>query len=60
MLKQPDFFHSQPSTLSIDVHAKLYLSTTSGLRVTISSVAISRSSIFYAYFITRIGNPNLD
>ena len=34
----------------------LFLTT---LRFTISSVAPTRSSIFYAYFITKIGNRNL-
>ena len=43
MLRQPNFFHSQPSTLPKDAPAKFYLSTTFGLSFMISSVA-------YAYF----------
>ena len=60
MLKQPDFFYSQPSTLSKKAHAKFYLSTTFGLRFMINSVAPTRSSTFYAYLITKIGNRNLE
>ena len=39
MLKQPNFFYSQPSTLPKDAPAKFYLSTTFGLSYIISSVA---------------------
>ena len=59
MLKQPSFFHSQPSKLSKDTLTKFYLSTTFGLSFIISSVAPTRSSIFYAYLVTKIGNRNL-
>ena len=40
MLKQPNFFHSQPSTLPKDAPAKFYLSMTFDLRFMISSVAL--------------------
>ena len=59
MLKQPNFFYSQPSTLPKDSPAKFYLSTTVGFSFMISSVAPTRSSTFYAYLITKIGNRNL-
>ena len=42
-----------------DAPAKFYLSTTFGLSFTISSVTPTRSSNFYAYLITKIGNLNL-
>ena len=38
MLKQPDFFYSEPSTLPKEALAKFYLSTTFGLRFMVSSV----------------------
>ena len=60
VLKQPNFFQSQPSTLPKDAPAKFYLSTTFGLRLMISSVAPTRLSTFYAYLITKIGNRNLN
>ena len=56
MLKQPNFFYSQLSTLPKGALAKFYLSTTF---VMISSVAPNRSSTFYAYLITKIENRNL-
>ena len=59
MLKQPNFFHSQPSTLPKDAPAKFYLSTTFGLSF-VSSVASTRSSYSYAYLTTKIGNRNLN
>ena len=59
MLKQPNFFYSQPSTLSKDAPAKVYLSTAFGLSFMISSVARTQSSTFYAYSVTNIGNRNL-
>ena len=59
MLKQPNLFYSQPSTLPKDAPAKFYLSTTFGLSFMISSVAPTRSSTFYTYLITKIGNRNL-
>ena len=52
MLKQSNFFYSQPSTLSKEALAKFYLSTTFGLSF-INSVAPTRSSTFYAYLITK-------
>ena len=54
MLKQQNFFHSQPSTLPTETLAKFYLSTTFGLSFMISSVTPTRSSTFYAYLITKI------
>ena len=60
MLKQPNFFYSQPSTLPKDTLAKFYLSTTFDLSFMITSVASTRSSTFYTYLITRIGNHNLN
>ena len=39
MLKQPNFFYSQPSTLPKDASAKFYYSATFGLSFMISSVA---------------------
>ena len=47
MLKQPNFFDSQPSVLSKKAHAKFYLSATFGLSFMISSVAPTQLSIFY-------------
>ena len=60
MLKQPNFFSSQSSTLSKDAPTKFYISTTFGLSFTISSVAPTRSSTFYLYLITKIENRNLN
>ena len=59
MLKQPNFFYSQPFTLPKEAPAKFYLSTTFGLSFMISSVAPTQSSTFYACLITKIGNRNL-
>ena len=58
MLKQPNFFYNQPSTPPKEALAKVYLSTTVGLTFMISSVALIRSSTFYTYLITKIGNRN--
>ena len=58
-LKQPNFFCSRPSVLPKDAPAKFYLSATFGLSFMISSVATTRSSTFYAYLITKIGNRTL-
>ena len=46
MLKQLNFFQSQPSTLPKDTPAKFYLSTIVSLRLMISSAAPTRSSTF--------------
>ena len=46
MLKQPNLFYSQPSTLPKDAHAKFYLSTNFGLSFMISSVAPTRLSLW--------------
>ena len=54
MLKQPNFFHSQPSTLPKDPPTKFYLSTTFGLSFMISSVCPTQSSTSYAYLITKL------
>ena len=59
MLKQPNFFYSQPFTLSEEALAKFYLSTTFGLSFIISSVGSTRSSAFYAYSVTKVGNHSL-
>ena len=59
MLKQPNFFYSQSSTLLKEALSKFYLSTTFGLSVMISSVAPKRSSTSYTYLITKIGNRNV-
>ena len=59
MLKQPNFFYSQSSTLPQDAPAKFCLSTTFGSSFAVSSVAPTRSSTFCAYLITKIGNRNL-
>ena len=59
MLKQPNFFHSQPSTFPKDALAKFSLSTTFGLSFMISSAALTRSSTLYVCLITKIGNRNL-
>ena len=56
MLKQPNFFYSQPSTLPKEALAKFYLSTIFELSFMVSSVAPTRSSTFYAYLVTKIGN----
>ena len=58
MLKQLNFFYSQPSTLPKEALAKFYLSTTFGLSFIIHSVTPTRSSTFYTYSITKIGNRN--
>ena len=47
-------------TLAKEVLAKFYLSWTFGLSFMISSVTPTRSSTFYAYLITKIGNRNLN
>ena len=60
MLKQSNFFHSQPSRPPKDAPAKFYLSTTFGLRFMISSVAPTQSVTFNPYLITKIGNCNLN
>ena len=60
MLKQPNLFHSQPSTLPKKAPAKFHPSTVSGLNFMISSVAPTRSSTFCAYLITKIGNRNVN
>ena len=60
MLKRPNFFlqsafyTSQESTRNV-----LPFSTTFDLSFMISSVAPTRSSPFYAYLITKIGNRNI-
>ena len=59
MLKQSNFFQSQPFILPKDTPAKFYLSATFGLRLMISSVAPTCLSTFYTYLITKIGNHNL-
>ena len=59
VLKQQNFFHSQPSTLPKEALAKFYLSTTFGLSFMINYVAPTRSSTFYSYLITKIGNSSL-
>ena len=48
MLKQPNFFHNQPSALPKEVLARFYVSTTFGLSFMTHSVAPTRSSTFYA------------
>ena len=62
MLKQPNFFHSQPSALPKDAPgeapAHFHLSMSLGFSF-ISSVTPTRSSI-YAYLITKIGNCNVN
>ena len=59
MLKQPNFFQSQPFTLPKGAPAKFYLSTTFSLSFVISSVVPTRLSTFYADLATKIGNRNL-
>ena len=56
MLKQPNFFHSQPSTRPKEAFARFYLSTTFGLNFMIRSVAPTRSSTFYAYYVSVNSN----
>ena len=60
VLRQPNFFCSQPSTLPNEALAKFYLSATFGSSSIISSVAPTRSSTSYTYLITNIGNRNLN
>ena len=55
MLKQPNFFHTQPSTLPEEARAKFYLSTTFGLSFMITSIAPTRSSTSYAYLTPKLG-----
>ena len=57
MLKQPNFFYSQPSTRPKGAPAKFYFSMPFGLSFMISSR--TRSATFYAFLITKIGNCNL-
>ena len=59
MLKLPNFFYSQPSTLPKEALAKFDLSTTFGLSFMMSSVAPTQSSTSYAYLITKIRNRDL-
>ena len=58
MLKQPNFFCSQPSALSKEAPAKFYLPTTFGLSFMIRSVAPTRSSTFYAPKSETVRNLN--
>ena len=60
MLKQPNFFNLQPSTLPKEAFVKVCLSTTFGLSFMISSLAPTRSSTSYEYLITKIGNRSLN
>ena len=60
MPKEPNFFHSQPSTLPKEAPEKFYVSTTFGLSFIISSVAPTPSSTSYAYLVTTIRNCNLN
>ena len=57
--KTTRFLYSQPSTLPTNAPEKFYVSMTFGLSFMVSSVAPTRSSIFYEYFIIKIGNRNL-
>ena len=59
MLKQPNLFHSQPSTFPKETLANFYIRTTFGLSFMIRSIAPTRSSTFCAYLITKIGKRNL-
>ena len=60
MLKQPNFFYSQPSTLPKDAPAKFYLSTTFKWFKFCDKFCSPYSIVyFYAYLITKIGNRNL-
>ena len=52
MMKQPNFFHGQPSTLPKDAPAKFYLSTSFGLNFMVSSVAPTDRRLF-----THISSP---
>ena len=49
MVKQPNFFYSQLSTLPKEAPARFYPSMTFGLSFMISSVAPTLSSTSYAY-----------
>ena len=60
MLKQSNFFYSQPSTLAKEAPARFYLFTTFGVSFMISSVAPTSSSTFYSYLITKIENGKLN
>ena len=59
VLKQPNFFYSQPSALPKEALATFYLSMVFGLRFMICCVAPTRSLTSYANLITKIGNRNL-
>ena len=59
MLKQSNFFYSQPYTFTNEALAKFYLSMSFGLSFIISSVAPTRSTTSYAYLMTKIRNRNL-
>ena len=55
IVKQQNFFHSQPSTLANQALTKLYISTIFSLSFMISSVAPARSSTSHGYLIIKIG-----
>ena len=57
MLKQPNFFDSQPSTLPKEAAAKFYISTTFGLSFMISCVAPTRSVDFLRIFDQQNRKP---
>ena len=59
ILKQPNFFHSQPSTLSKEALCKVLPFGDLWFIFMISSVAPTRSSTSYALLVTKIGNRNL-
>ena len=60
MLKQPNFFHSQLSTLPKDAPAKVYLPTSLGSSFVISSGTPTRSLTFYAFFSHQNRKPSLN
>ena len=57
VLKQPNFFYSQHSTLPKDASSKFYLSMTFGLSFMICSVAPIRLSTFLHIFSLRFIIP---
>ena len=59
MLKQPNVFYSQPSTVQKEALAMFYISTPFIFSFMVSSTPPTRSLTSYAYLITKIGNCNL-
>ena len=60
ILKQPNFFYGKPSHFKRKHLQSFTFLRQFGISFMTSSVVPTRSSIFYAYLITNIGNRNLN